>query len=263
MARRTVGVVGRNVVGRVSAGELAIAFGVVLGVVLFGGCTEPSQSRVTFPALGEGEAPREIVVDAWRATLTEARVAFGPAYFCATAAADVDLCPTAVAELRASATFDALDPSLQMLGTMSAVTATVRSGMFDYGRTWFLPASRSAPTEGAVDGAHSARLRARATHDDGRTFELVADVDIDALVAGTSVVRAFRTMHSITGANDAMVVHVDASAWLAGLDYDELDALRGDDDVLEVPAGSHSMNALVVALTNQGLPTIRWEAGDR
>ena len=56
---------------------------------------DTGQSTVTLPISAEGTAPAPFVADGWTVTLAKAELAFGAAYFCATAAADARLCETA------------------------------------------------------------------------------------------------------------------------------------------------------------------------
>lgn len=227
----------------------------VLSIAALASCVGTGRVRLSFPVHGAGTDRRTFDVDDWSVTLDEARVAFGPAYFCTTAAADVDLCPDAIAELRGSATFDALDPAPQLLGDLDGLSGTTRSAMFDYGISWLLPAERPSPTAGAVDGAHSLHLSGSATRA-GTTIRFVADVDVLPIDAGVSAAHGVPTEHELVDGADALTVHVDPSAWASTIDFDELEALPGDPVVLTETTTAYQ--ALLIAMTSSRLPTLEW-----
>lgn len=218
---------------------------------------DTGQSTVTLPISAEGTAPAAFVADGWTVTLSRAELAFGAAYFCATAAADARLCDTAVVEYLGSATIDALDPTPQPLGELDGVTGTVRTASYDLGISYFLTEPGPHPTEGAIDG-HSARLEGRAVQG-GNAFDFVANVDVVPLAAGRNAIVGERT--SVTIANDdvALLVRADASAWLDDVDFDALHAesANGTRTVVIEP-GDPAHDAIVLALTALHPPTFEW-----
>jgi hypothetical protein len=218
-------------------------------------CVDTGRTRLAFPVHGAGTDRRTFDVDDWSVTLDEARVAFGPAYFCTTAAADVDLCEDAIAELRASGTFDALDPAPQVIGELQGLSGTTRSLMFDYGISWLLPAQDPAPTPGAVDGAHSLHLAGSVTRG-ATTIRFVADVDVRPISAGLSATHGVASEHVLVDGSDALTVHVDPSAWVSRIDFDELETLTGDPVVLTEETTAYQ--ALLIAMTSSRLPMLEW-----
>jgi hypothetical protein len=230
--------------------RIALVFFVVLAA-----CADTGRVRLSFPVHGAGTDRRTFDVDDWSITLDEARVAFGPAYFCTTRAADVDLCPDAIAELRTSASFDALSEAPQLLGDLGGLSGTTRSAMFDYGISWLLPADRPAPTAGAVDAAHSLHLAGSATRA-GTTIHFVADVDVRPVIAGASATHGVATEHTLVDSADALVVHVDPSAWASTIGWNELEALSGDPVVLTEETTAYQ--ALLIAMTSSRLPRLEW-----
>lgn len=218
---------------------------------------DTGQSTVTLPISAEGTAPAPFVADGWTVTLSKAELAFGAAYFCATAAADARLCETSVVEYLGSTTIDVLDPMAQPLGELDGVTGTVRTASYDLGISYFLTEPEAHPTAGAIDG-HSARLEGRAVLG-ASAFDFVANVDVVPLAAGRNAIVGERT--SVTIANDgvALIVRADASAWLDDVDFDALYAASaGGTQVVVIEPGAPAHDAIVLALTALHPPTFEW-----
>jgi hypothetical protein len=221
------------------------------------GCVDRGRIRVSIPVHGAGTGTRTFDVGDANIVLDDARIAWGPAYFCTTPFADVDLCPTALAEVRSAATVDALDATPQMIGELDGITGTVRSAMFDYGITWLLPAAAAQVDPGAVDGSHSAHFAGSATRS-GVTRRFVIDVDMIPRSSGVSAAHGVPTMHVIASSSEALVVRFDPTAIFAGADFAELDAMTGDPVV--VPEESNIYQTVVIALSSSALPTLEWAA---
>lgn len=206
---------------------------------------------------GAGTGEDTFDSDGWTVTLERADVAFGPVYFCATSFADMDVCPAAEAEWLGTATIDGLSASPEMLGEVDAVTATVRSAMFDYGRSWLLTATRARANEGAPEG-HSAVFVARAS--DGEvTLEVRASVDIDPANAGQSAIIGARVGAETIEGDEALIVRVDPLAWWRAVDFDAVRALDEDGDgVVELRRGDDAYETLVLAMTAGTLPRFEW-----
>lgn len=230
---------------------------VVCIALLISGCGETGLSRVSFPVHGAGTGEASFESNGWAVAIEQADVAFGPIYLCATPFADIDVCPQAEAEWRGSAAIDAIDPAPQMLGDAEAVTATVRSAMFDYGRTWLLRDERPRATEAAPSG-HSAIFVVRATRE-AVMLEVRADVDVDPGSAGQSaVIGASTGTHEITG-EEALTVRFDPSAWWQRVDFDRIAASDVDGDgVVTLAPGDPDYEALVIAMTAGRLPAFEW-----
>lgn len=225
----------------------------LLDVLLLAACNDTGRAYVDIPLHAVGGPDRLETDDGWSVSITRAELALGPIWLCATESASPEFCDASVLELTDSVRIDALDPEMQLLATMRGVTGTARSVMFDYGISWLPTASRARPTSGAIDG-HSARFEARATHTDGRTFELACDLDLLPPMQGAVVIRGQRIeAREIVSSDDALVVRVDATRWLSRLDYERL-AARGEARVV-LAQGDADYEALVVALTAGALPS--------
>lgn len=231
----------------------------LLGLFVLG-CGTTGGTDVRFPWMaGAATEDRTFEDDGWTVTVEEALVAFGPVYFCATPSADLELCPSAIAEVRGAVTVDALDASAPALGEVHALTGTVRSVMWDYGRPFLLSAAEPAPIDGAIDG-HSARFVATAVRG-ADTFHVVVDLDVEAQLSGISAVRAVRTDHAIVDERDGLTVRFDVPQILSHLDWDALFAASTAGEVRIVP-GTAAYDQLVVALTTSTLPTLVWARAD-
>lgn len=230
--------------------------------LLLGGCGQTGGNAFSFPLLAGGASDaRTFEDDGFTITLEDARIGYGPAYFCATASADLGLCPAALAEFRGAATVDVLTAETEMIGSLDARSGTVRSGMWDYARPFLLTASAPRPLAGAVDGTHSARFSGTATRE-GLSFRFVAELDISNVAAsGLPAVSAVRTNHELVDESDALTVTFDARTIVSRLDFEALSSRVVDGAVTIVP-GDVGYNALVQALTQSALPTLTWARPD-
>ncbi len=226
-----------------------------LCAVLAPSCVTSGRTRVSIPVHGAGTGVRTFAVGDFTITLEEARIAWGPAYFCTTAFADVDLCPTALAEVRSAATIDALDETPQFIGELNGISGTVRSAMYDYGITWLLPSTSAHADQGAVDGAHSARFTGSA-ESAGLITRFVLEVDMMPLHSGVSAAHGVPTMHTLREGPDALVVRFDPSAILADADFSGLASIGGDPVV--IPESSVIYQAVVIGLSSSAHPTLEW-----
>jgi hypothetical protein len=231
----------------------------VLFVLTLIGCTEPGRTRVSMPVHGAGTGTRTFTSEGWDVTITEARLAFGPAYFCTTPFADVDLCPEALAEVRSVASFDALDPTPQMLGELDGISGTMRSTMFDYGISWLLPAPAPEADPNAVDGAHSLHLAATAVRG-ATTVRFVVDLDVVPRNGGVDGAHGVPVVHTLTGAPDALTIRADPAAWLATAPLDELESASGDPVVLG--EDSAITQALLIAMVTGTPVAFEWARAD-
>jgi len=224
-----------------------------VAVLCLVGCVESAQMPVTYPAVARGES-RVFVAGDWTVTLSAANVAFGPAYFCATEAASMDLCPAAVNELAAIGSFDALRTDAQPLGNVEGVTGELRSVQYDFGINWFTRQNAPTPGEGVT---HSAHFEGEAVSATG-SFRFVADVDLAPSHQGTQVVQGARVMASVHDSKMQLSVDVDPAAWWERVDFDEL-SLMGGDPVVITP-GSRAHNNVVLRMTTAAAPSFNWEA---
>lgn len=221
-------------------------------------CGDTGQARVRIAAEARGAERTSITVGETRFTLTRADVAFGPAYFCATEGASVDLCQVALAELLETVTLDGLSPESQPLGQLSATTGSVRSALFDYGISWLLtrPAPRANP--GAPSG-HSAILEGEAENGD-RVLRFSALIDIEPLSRGDAAVNARRTSAEISaGPEQRLIVSLDPYRWLERVDVEQLFALDADGDREVALAPEHqAYQAIVQGMTSRAPLEFAW-----
>lgn len=242
---------------RLRLARLAATLAALSCAISASSCDDTGRRAVRFPFHAGGTGVSSLVSESgWTVHLGEAQVAFGPAYFCASSAADLELCTTAVAELRDSVTLDALAPP-DALGEVDAVTGTVRSAMWDHGLTFLLPDGSPRATAGAVEG-RSARFAGSAERGAER-FDWVARIEIVASVAGAPAIRAVRTLHEITSDDDALVVRFDPAAILSHVDWDAV-AASAEGGVARIEPGSIAHNAIVIAMSSSELPTLEWAA---
>jgi hypothetical protein len=218
------------------------------------GCGETGQEEVTFAAMGAGTRPEPFSAGEWTVSLDVADVAFGPAYFCASAAADAELCETAVVEYADAGVVDALDPDPRPLGEIRGATGAVRSATFDYGVSWSMVGARPRPSDAAPSG-HSAVFEGTAEKG-GESVRFRAFVDVAPLRQGTFSVVAAPARHQVTPHDAALTVRMDPATWWSEVDFDPL-AATGDDPVT-VSAGQPAHDAVVFGMTSRDVPRFEW-----
>lgn len=221
------------------------------------GCAGTGQPEAPYEAVAVGAAPREVLAGDWTITLEEARVAFGPAYFCASATAGEDICEEALAEIAAVAAVDALDPSAQPLRGMRGYAGEIKSVAFDYGIHQFTTESKAVAAPEAP-GGHSAVLRGRAARADGAALSFTAAVDVKPQKQGQRAVTSLTTSAAVGEEGIRLEVRFDPQAWIAEVDFDEL-AAGGAAEVMIAP-GDRAHNALVIAMGSQLAPAFTWQS---
>jgi len=221
--------------------RLALLSGVIVTVGLVA-CGDTGQSEVSYPAFALGVDAAPFDVGDWRVTLTEADIAIGPIYFCATAAASADLCPSATAELRVVAVVDGLDPSPQPIGTVEGVTGVINSATYDFGIHWFTR-DRSPIIAPEAPGGHSARFAGSATRGE-TTVPFTIDLDLVPQFQGTRAVQGARAKADIQDDGWRLELRFDPVAWFRTVDFDRLETAAD--------------NALVIAITTGQPITFNW-----
>lgn len=230
----------------------------LLALVLLAGCGDTGRERVDVALLAQGTAPRTLEITGARVTLTRADVAWGPAYFCASAMASAELCELAVAELREPVLLHALDATSQPLGALSAVTGSILSAIYDYGISWPLTQSQSRASSVAPEG-HSALLEGTVERA-GRTLRFRAAIDARPAKRGQLTVNTQRTAHEITGEGERLSLTVDPSSWVDRLDVDALFALDADGDgSVDIPPNSVPYESILQGMVNRAPVGFRWE----
>ena len=244
---------GRNQQKRDHATRLARIFAsLVLG--LFAGCEASGPELVQTQVLARGVASPSVEVDGWALEFDVARLGFGPLYLCTTAAASADLCPSALAELVTSTTVDLLDPSPQPLGTLAGHRGEARSATWDYGISHVASWTKAKATAGAPSG-HSAIFHGKASKG-GRSFRFVLDLDMTPQHAGTRVVQGAPVALAVAGDGQPLVLTFDLAAWWSQVDIDAIAATPGD--ALQIAGDSAAANALIIGLTANAPPKLRW-----
>lgn len=232
------------------------ALSIMLCALLLASCDETSRSFVRVPMVAQRTGDASFSAGEHEVTLSRAEVALGPLYFCATAAADADLCPDAIAELREVAVIDLLDGDAQRVGTVQATTGMVRSATLDYGRPWLLPAN--APERGPreLDG-HSAVFEGEACREDA-CFAFEAAIDLTPREAGDSTLPGLDTRFAILEGEQRLVARIELSAWLGRIDFAELQSSVNDDGVAVIEPGSQAYEAIAIGMTSRAVPEIDW-----
>ena len=207
------------------------------------GCGSTGLNNVEYPATATGTTG-DFIVGAHTITLEIARLAFGPAYFCATRAASADLCPTAVNELAAIAELDGIDPAPQALGTVRGTSGSIRSVHHGWGLTWFPRQS----TAGSLDPSlppHSAHFEGTATRA-GTSFRFVATVDVIPQIQGELPIQGRRGSADISAETAALTLSIDPRAWWAQVDFAELEALGLAEVLIEADTRAHDSVTLAM-----------------
>jgi hypothetical protein len=219
-------------------------------------CGQTGQTLVAYPAVAHGvDAVPFTTEDGFTVTLTRADVGLGPFYFCATAAASSDLCPSAVEEIAASATIDALSSSAQPLGDVTGASGSIRSVTYDLGISWFTSSRAPRATSGAPDG-HSARFAGTAVRD-AVSFAFTADLDVTPTIQGQRAVQGQRASVDVVDDDTALAIALDPGAWISRVSFEEIAPADGASDVVIDPA-SRAASALIGALIAQAPPSFSW-----
>lgn len=230
---------------------------IALAILLLVGCADSGRDPATVELVARG-APSAVFTDGgFTITLTRADIAFGPAYFCATAATSTDLCDTAVLETLDAHPIDGIDATDQPLGELRGLTGTVRSVQYDLGIAFLLAGASPEALPGSIDG-HSVVLEGHAT--DGMTsFDFVATVDVTAELSGTTAVVGARTEATIPSSGARLTLAVDPSRWLAGLDWTALSNLpHGVGEPVVVAEGTLAHDAILRGITTNAPVAFEW-----
>lgn len=215
----------------------------VLSLLAASGCTSTTALEpVEVPVLIETPAGAVVpLADGSVATLDEAKMAFGPVYFCTAPTASPELCESAVAELAEILVVDLLAPATPA-AQLRGVTDTARSALANFGITW---TAGPAPTP-AVAG-HTLLLRGHTDHGGAwRPFALA--VDIAPPQVGSYALEV-PVPEQRLGRGVALHVRVDLRALLSGVVADTLVAAN---DVAE--------NLVSAAFITTGAPVFTWTA---
>lgn len=218
-------------------------------------CSGTGQPAIDYPAFALSNVPGVIEAGDFSVSLDEALVAFGPAYFCASASGAATLCKTALAEITGTFTIDALSPEPQPLGTVHGFTGEIRSASFDYGIHWFLTENAPKPAASAPFG-HSAYFRGRVERE-GVSVDFVANIDVLPQRGGERAVSSIEASAIITEESSPILeVHLDVAPWIAAIDWEAAAASTKEPYLIE--SGSPEHNAVVTAMQGQTRPSFVW-----
>ena len=222
------------------------------------GCGDTGQPTLTHPLYAAGTEAKAVLLGSWSVKLDVARLAFGPARFCASRSAAETLCPAALAEYADSAGgIDLLSTKPARIGVVQGFVGTVRSVSFGYGYTWLPTQAEARPTSHSLDG-HSAHLEGTATSSSTppAVIKFVADVDVVPSTRGSYPVGSTISDAAIDTGTARLDVTIDAGAWLQQVDFDEL--ARATESPVRIAAGSRAHNAIVVGMTTLATPRFTW-----
>ncbi len=207
------------------------AFGVLLGFVLSGCTSGTGQPDISFPAYFVPPVTKSFVVNDITVDLSEARVAFGPAYFCASASGSATLCETALGEIRDEAVFDVLSTERQRVGTYHGFVGEVRSLSYDHGIHWFLP-QQEVRVALSAPGGHSALFRGTATRAGVKApFEM--RIDIVPQYRGQRAVPTVAVQGQVTESTENVEMRIDLESWLSTVDYGQMFGSGADPYVIK------------------------------
>jgi hypothetical protein len=210
-------------------------------------CGDTGQAQVEIALYGQGSALAEGLVHGATFRLTRADVAFGPAYFCASKAAEPEPCETALAEMRNTVVISGVSATPTRLGELRGTTGHVHSAFYDYGIVFLLTHDAPMAIAGAP-GGHSAVLEGTVERA-GEMRRFQARVDMEPAVPGATVVSAQPTEHELSGDGDALTVSLDPYAWLADIDVDALFALPVDaQGITQISDESQAYEAILQGL---------------
>lgn len=239
---------------------LSMLLALLLSVIA--GCTASSQEPVEYDAVAIATPASTVLVGQWSLELSSAELAFGPAYFCASASGSSSLCEASNGEVTSIVRLDALSGAPQALGRVHGFTGTIRSVSYDCGITWF-DTQTEATVAGAAPGGHSLHLEAVATR--GTTsLPLTADVDVVPQYQGQMAVPTAAASATVDSSAVRLEVHFDLSRWLGQLDRVDplgvplLDALAAPGGPIQIRPGMPEHEALMIGMKNLAPPEFRW-----
>ncbi len=224
-------------------------------IATLAGCAPASQAEIDYPALARGRAAAAFSLGNWQVTLNVATIGFGPAYFCAAASADSDLCPIALAEYADSAAIDALDPAPRTIGAVHGLTGRIRSVSYDFAISWFPRQTSATPGPGAP-GGHSAHFEGKAQKG-ALAIAFVADVDVTPKNQGARAAAGPPLDADVESDATALTVAVDPAGIFRDVDFDDY-AVPPVEGTVVIAKDSRAYNALVHGLTVGAPPTFSW-----
>jgi hypothetical protein len=201
-------------------------FGATVCVSLATSCIDTGQEQVEIPLYLAGTNVTEPVsaVGDLAVTIERADLAFGPLYLCAGNTAG-DLCETARLEWLESAVVDTLNDDAMAVGSMSGVTGSVRSWMYDLGISSQLTRPEPYILEAARDLGNASFVLEGSVLISEVNLPFSAKVAIqqeDTNELGIPVIRKgseTKFFHEVTGTEHRLTLRFDASAWVSRIDF--------------------------------------------
>jgi hypothetical protein len=232
---------------------IACRFVPFLGVALVA-CLTSSQSEVEYGAEAIASSVDSITAGGWTVRLMRAELAFGPAYFCASASGSSSLCGTAIAELASVTRIDALSAAHVPLGRVHGLTGSVRSATYDLGILWLDTQQQPTPDPSTPNG-HSAVLEGEAVKGDVH-LPFIVLLDVAPQYQGQHAIATAPALGDVASEDLVLEVHFDPARWLAQVDFDV--AAARPERPLVVQAGSPEHTAVIVGLKSLAPPEFRW-----
>jgi hypothetical protein len=232
-----------------------------LFLVVASACGNTGRTPATVTLTGRGASSPVLVDGAYTVTLTRADVAFGPAYFCATATASSELCETAVLETLEAHAIDGLDPVTQPLGVLEGFTGDVRTVQLDLGIAFLLSQPMPHALEGSIEG-HSVVLEGSATN--GMTnVDFRVAIDVVASESGTSAIVGSSSRATVASVGTALEVVVDPRLWVRGLDWAAIAATpHAPGERVVIAEGSVEYDAILRGIAANAPPTFEWTGAE-
>lgn len=215
-------------------------------LLLLAACGSTGARELQYPAIGIGQDALPIEDDQFSLQITRAQLAYGPAYFCQTAAASPDLCPVAQAELLFVTTIDLLDPSEQPLGFVDSLPGVLGTTTYDLGWSWF---PRDQQPRRAAGLEHSAEFEVTVVRkSDGATRTFSLPLDLQPTIAGTRTVGATQISATVLDDQWQLQVAADPRAWWEQVECAELFALPPE--VTTIPSEARTAAILRQQITS-------------
>lgn len=224
-------------------------------VIALGACGDTGQVRVRYPMVAESDGAAFTTPSGWAVALTEARLGFGPVYFCASEQANAALCPVAVNELAAGVEVDLTAAGPQPLGDVAGTNGTIRSVALDYGVTWFTTERQPTALAAAPDGVSA--VLAGAAVKGARTLPFRIRVTVAPQFAGTSSI-AYRTDGTVTRATSGVTAHFTPARLFDDVDFDALATRTPDGATATLAPTDADALSITARLQTAAAPTFTW-----
>lgn len=238
---------------------LSLTFLIVSSIALMACGPETSRSVIELPVWAYGDARNELVVDEFKLTILEAKIALGPLYFCAARIPSDHVCRTARLELLDPFVLNLLSESIREVGVAHGASGRISSAQYNFGRSILAGEVLPIAVGESVDGS-SARFVLAIEGPDDEEVRVRITLNLDPARAGSLRVLGHRTEVDLDDSIEALVIHASAYELFAALDLDELD-FPEDEEVHEVELGPGDplYEALASRISGGAFLDFRWE----